>query len=263
MKFVKGFLLNLQFFTAVPIHIELPMDKKHLASSIKSFPLVGLLQGSLYSLLLYALIHWTPFSILAVAFALWLLTIVNTGGIHLDGWMDTTDAYFSFQDKEKRIEIMKDPRTGAFGVISIIILLSARFLFIYEITTSLTMGSYLLIAFIPMLSKGIMGFVLITVPTAKKDGLASLFQEAGNLRSLGVYPLYLVFALGLFLYLWEDIFMSAVILVMVAIACFGFIRSKAMKWFGGITGDVLGASVEGTELFLWMTLWLLHYFAMV
>jgi adenosylcobinamide-GDP ribazoletransferase len=41
-----------------------------------------------------------------------------------------------------------------------------------------------------------------------------------------------------------------------------YMKRKILSWFGGITGDVLGASVEGVELWLWLILWLLHYFAM-
>lgn len=263
MTFLKGFLLNLQFFTVVPIRAALPMDHKHLKSSINSFPLVGLLQGILYSGLVYIMIEWTPFSMLAAAFALWLLTIIVTGGIHLDGWMDASDAYFSYQDQEKRLDIMKDPRTGAFGVLSVIVLLSSRFLFIYEILASMTLASCVLIIAIPFLSKGVMGAVLVTVPAAKKEGLASLFQKAGNARAIVVYPIYLIILVSSIVIGWTGFLLPMTILVTIAVVSYLFIRVKAVKWFGGITGDVLGASVEGTENFLWMTLWLLHYFVMV
>ncbi|RTR28470.1 adenosylcobinamide-GDP ribazoletransferase [Robertmurraya yapensis] len=260
MTFLKGFLLNLQFFTSIPIRVALPMDKKHLQSSIKSFPLVGLLQGILYSGLVYVLIQWTPFSTVAIAFLLWLATIIITGGIHLDGWMDVSDAYFSYQDQEKRLEIMKDPRIGAFGVLAVIVLLSSRFLFIYEIIGSMSFASYFMVALIPFLGKSIMGAMLVTIPSAKKEGLAAMFQEAGKRRSLVVYPIYL--AIVAFFVQWMGLIVPFFILVGVALVCYGFIRIKAIKWFNGITGDVLGASVEGTEMILWLTLWLLHYFVM-
>src|SRR4051794_31684633 len=136
MKFLKGLLIDIQFFTAIPITRELPMDKDHLKKAVQAFPLLGIIQGLIYSAVFFLCHEFSPFSHLASSFLLWLLTILLTGGIHLDGWMDASDAYFSYQDREKRLEIMKDPRTGAFGVLSILVLLSCRFLFIYESTAN-------------------------------------------------------------------------------------------------------------------------------
>lgn len=262
MKFFRGFVINLQFFTSLPIKIQLPMDEEHLESSIKSYPLLGLLQGAIYSLLLFVLMEWTPFSPLAVAFLVWFFMILLTGGIHLDGWMDASDAFFSYQDKEKRLEIMKDSRSGAFAVLSVIVLLGFRFLFIYEVTASMRPEYFLLILAIPFLSKSVMGFVLLKVRTAKKDGLASLFQRAAKPGSLRVYPVYTIILLIIFYLVDIHSILPFVILVAVAIGSYVFVRRKAILWFGGITGDVLGATIEGTEIILWLTLWLLHYFVM-
>ena len=89
------------------------------------------------------------FSPLAVAFVVWLSLIILTGGLHLDGWMDASDAFFSYRDKQRRLEIMKDPRIGAFGVLSVIVLLSARFLFIYEIILQAVEATYFFLFLIP------------------------------------------------------------------------------------------------------------------
>ncbi|CAH2712958.1 Adenosylcobinamide-GDP ribazoletransferase [Neobacillus rhizosphaerae] len=260
-RFIKGFLINLQFFTAIPISLELPMDKQHLRKAVQAFPLLGLLQGVIYLSLFYVFQELTPFSHLASAFLLWLATIFLTGGIHLDGWMDASDAYFAYQDQEKRLEIMKDPRTGAFGVLSIIVLLSCRFLFIYESTLNVEYVTYIFIAGIPFLSKSVMGVLLLTVKSAKNEGLGSLFQSAAKPQVLWIYPVYLLGFLFLVILLNKE-FLLVGLLILVATCCLYFCRRKAVKWFGGITGDVLGASVEGTELILWMTVWLLHYFVM-
>lgn len=263
MKWLKGLLLNIQFFTSFPVKMELPMDEGHLRKSIGTFPILGLIQGMLASVLLYILEMWTPFSLLAEAFIIWLFTIAITGGLHLDGWMDASDAYFSYQDKEKRLKIMQDSRTGAFAVISVIVLLSSRFLFIYEIISFHTYLSYLLIAFIPFLSKSVLGLVLVSVPAAKKEGLAALFQRAGGGNALLLYAIYIVLAAGGIVFAAPYSFAAVSVLILAAVLSYFFIRRNTIKWFGGITGDVLGASVEGTENILWMTLWLLHCFAMV
>lgn len=260
MSAVIGFLINLQFFTAIPFKKELPMEKKYVHRAIQTFPLVGLLLGLIMGGVLYGLVHWTPFSTLADAFILWILTIVLTGGLHLDGWIDASDAYFSYQDKKRRLEIMKDSRTGAFGVISVIVLLATRFLFIYEITTLLTWWSYLLIILLPFLSKCVMGYLLCKMPLAKQEGLGAFFQNAAQRNSLHVYGVYIL--LSLFAAFMVDRLLAALLVILLAATVIGlfFLRRKIIAWFGGITGDVLGASVEGVELWLWFILWLLHYF---
>lgn len=262
MTWLKGLLINLQFFTSIPIPITLPMDRKHLEKAIKTFPLVGLIQGSLYALILYAFLEWTPFSVLAAAFAIWLSGIVLTGGIHLDGWMDTSDAFFSYRDQEKRLEIMSDPRTGAFGVLSIIVLLSVRFLFIYEIVLLSQPVTYLLIVLIPFVSKMAMGVLLVRVRAAKKGGLGSLFQLAASNSTLFIYPVYLLLIAAAARLFGEIALFGFLAMVLFSMVFLLFLSKKITAWFGGITGDVVGASVEGTEVLLWMILWLLHYFAM-
>ncbi|NEX78098.1 adenosylcobinamide-GDP ribazoletransferase [Bacillus thermocopriae] len=259
MSFIRGFLITVQFFTAIPINKEFPMDPEHLKKAVQAFPLLGLLQGIIYSLLLYCFVEFSPFTHLASAFILWLMTIFLTGGIHLDGWMDTSDAYFSYRDQEKRLSIMKDPRTGAFGVLSVIVLLSMRLFFIYEMTRNPMTSTYLLIAAIPFFSKMVMGCLLLSVKSAKQEGLGYLFQKAADVKSLFIYLFYLVGFILLVILLIHE-FVQTGIMLLAAVISLYFWRRKSMKWFGGMTGDVLGAAVEGTEVGLWMTLWLLHYF---
>lgn len=147
---LKGLLINLQFFTAIPIPLQLPMDNKHLNGAIKTFPLLGIIQGVIYALIFYLLLMISPFSPLAAAIFLWVTLIVVTGGIHLDGWMDASDAYFSYGDRQKRLEVMKDPRVGAFGVLSVILLLSTKLFLFMKLLLSLKahLFSFLLLVFL-------------------------------------------------------------------------------------------------------------------
>ncbi|WP_102272720.1 adenosylcobinamide-GDP ribazoletransferase [Cytobacillus massiliigabonensis] len=261
MKWIKGLLINFQFFTSIPVPIELPMDKDHLEKAIKTFPLLGLIQGGIYAFLFFAIIHWTPFSVLTAAMVLWLAGIITTGGIHLDGWMDTSDAFFSYRDREKRLEIMKDPRTGAFGVLSVIVLLAAKFFFMNEIAQQALPATYLFIVTIPFFSKMVMGVLLLKVKAAKKEGLGTLFKNASNKRTLVIYPIYIILlaAAGI---VFNQLLFGMIVFMIVSTLFLFILSKKIISWFGGMTGDVLGASVEGMELVLWMTLWLLHYFAM-
>lgn len=261
-KLLYGFILNLQFFTSIPIRMEVEINPKNIDGAIRTFPLLGLFQGGIYAGILYSFLNWTSLSPLAISFVVWLAMIILTGGIHLDGWMDTSDAYFSFRDKERRLEIMKDPRTGAFGVISIIVLLSAKFLFIYEVVLKLEDASYLLILAIPFFGKMLMGTLLLRAPLAKQEGLGYLFQQSKQKATLWLYPVYLIVVLLSTLLVETESFIPILNLFVVTLIIFLYLKQKVLKWFGGITGDVIGASVEGTECSLWLIVWLYHYYGM-
>jgi adenosylcobinamide-GDP ribazoletransferase len=245
----------IQFFTVFPLHRTLPMDKAELKAVLHLFPLLGLVKGLLYAAAFWSLIEWSPFSSLAIAFLVWLLPIVLTGGLHLDGWMDWADAHFSYRDKEKRLSILNDPRAGAFGVLALVVLLAAKFIFIYEIVQA---GSRYtdMIVLIPLFAQTLTGLFLQYVPPAKQEGLAAFFQK-GHSRSLPV--LYSSFLLvTAFFYIGQPLFW-----IMAGASWMYFVFSKEgmQKEFGGATGDLLGAAQEGAELFLWMIVWLSVSFA--
>ena len=170
--------------------------------------------------------------------------------------------FFLIKIKQRRLEIMKDSRTGAFGVISVIVLLGTRFLFIYEIVGRLNEWSYFLIILMPFLSKCVMGYLLCQMPLAKKEGLGAFFQSAARKNSLHIYWIYILLCVALAFGLGIKLGILFVIMLAATALFFLFLKRKIVAWFGGVTGDVLGASVEGVELWLWFILWLLHYFVM-
>ncbi|WP_338753293.1 adenosylcobinamide-GDP ribazoletransferase [Bacillus sp. FJAT-52991] len=252
----NGLLLSFQFFTIVPIHRELPMDAAHLRAVLRMFPLFGLIRGLLYGGVFWALIEWSPLSDLGNAFLLWLLPIIWTGGLHLDGWIDTSDAFFSYRDRERRLEILKDSRVGAFGVLSLIILLAARFLFFYEIIAFGNSQLAFVVCLIPFYSQMTMGLLLNSTPPAKEEGLAYYFQKGKDSALLIRYSVWLI-VIGAAIVLMSHALLPFLIFTAVTAVFFNFVRRSTMKHFGGITGDLLGASLEGVESILWMTLWLL------
>jgi adenosylcobinamide-GDP ribazoletransferase len=257
--YLIGLLVNLQFFSTLPVPLSLNMNRLLIRRAVKMFPFFGLILGFLISLVFTILSEWTPLSPLALSFVIWLLPILLTGGIHLDGWMDTSDAYFSYQDKEKRLEIMKDPRAGAFAVLSIIVLLASKFLFIYESIVHNIFGMSMVIAMVPFFSRTLMGFLMVLVNPAKEEGMAFYFKKHTDPRLLLFYlfPLLLI-ALGVIIFKQELLFIFLVFAALTALAGY-WISKKTVRLFGGMTGDTLGASVEGVEVLLWMAVWLLAY----
>lgn len=258
-SYINGFILNLQFFSTIPVKKEIPLTNEYIERAIQTFPLLGILQGLMYATLCYMLLMVTNLSPLAVAFFLWLFMIILTGGIHLDGWMDTSDAYFSFRQPKERLDIMSDPRIGAFGVLSVIILLIAKMLFFYEIILRLQTMTYVLIVMVPFFGKTFMGWILCLTPLAKDRGMGYFFQRATKRGTLFIYFFYIILSF-LVVWVWKrHLFLFIMVIGVITSLIFIYVRKKVIHWFGGITGDVAGASVEGVESCLWMAVWLYHY----
>ena len=111
-------------------------------------------------------------------------------------------------------------------------LLSARFLFIYEIILRAVDSTYILIALIPFLSKSVMGILLIKVRAAKKDGLGTLFKKASTPYTLWVYPVYMVIVFsGSLLLLPEALSGALALLLMTMVVLFIVVKeSRQMVW---------------------------------
>src|SRR5690625_1840926 len=129
------------------------MDHIYMKYTLRTFPILVLLQGGVYAGTVFLLSSYTPLSYLMITLCLWLVLIIISGGMHLDGLIDTSDAYFSYQNSDERLKIMQDPRVGAFGVLAIIVFLITRFLILYELIPMLHTASYLFIMLIPFFGK--------------------------------------------------------------------------------------------------------------
>lgn len=258
-----GMGINLQLFTSIPIKRQLPMNRFYLSYALKAFPLLGLLQGIIYDLALFVLLSYTSLSGVMITLCLWLVLIFLSGGIHLDGLIDVSDAYFSYRNVEKRLAIMQDPRVGAFGVLSIIVFLGVRFVILYELVTMVNIWTFLFVILIPFLGKMLMGAYLQVLPAARNNGMAHFFKQGAS-RSLWIfYGFYLTIVGSLIALLNVELLVCYFILICSMIVIGYIIAGKITKHFGGITGDTLGASSEGMELVLWIILWLLHDFAIL
>ncbi|WP_044022160.1 adenosylcobinamide-GDP ribazoletransferase [Bacillus sp. SG-1] len=261
--YILGLLINFQFFSIVPIPLTINTDRTIIRRAVMTFPIFGLILGAVNGVIFSLLNECTLLSSLALSFIIWVIPIVLTGGIHLDGWMDTSDAYFSYQDKEKRLEIMKDPRAGAFAVLSLLILLAARFLFIYESILHNIYAAAFIVGLIPFFSRTLMGILMVLSVTAKEEGMAFYFKKHTEPRLLLFYLLPMsIAACGVLMFLPDILFLYLMFTVLILLAAI-WIKQKTVQQFGGMTGDTLGASVEGIEVILWMAVWLLAYTGML
>ncbi|RUR30660.1 adenosylcobinamide-GDP ribazoletransferase [Vreelandella nanhaiensis] len=232
-----GGVLALQFLTRLPVPIGCPWTPKTRRWAIRAYPLVGLLLGGLLSLLALLMQNApTPIAALALL-SLW---VAMSGGLHLDGVMDLADALGSNQPLVRRWEIMKDPQVGSFGILALFFLLAWKGVFLWALLHYHAPLWWL--AVLPSLARWGGAALLVLTPCAQQKGMAWSWKQ-----SLG--PRDVVLALAPMLLL--AFFWPGLTLALVAIAVFvGASRWALMTLFQGINGDMVGATIEGGELWL-------------
>ncbi|MGN7476578.1 adenosylcobinamide-GDP ribazoletransferase [Solibacillus silvestris] len=248
---ITGFLLAWQFFSAVPIKKQLDMNAKSVTWMYAFLPIIGLFIGAIIGSAVFALAGFSDISSLLLAILIVVGFILLTGGLHLDGWIDMSDAFFSYGEKEKRLGILDDPRTGAFGVISVFCLLLLKIGFIYEFLLKGHSAIIPCLIFIPLIARTGMLIYFLTMQTAKQTGLAAYFKSMVNSKKLAVLLGLLcgaLFAIWFYIGAYSLYVLFFTMLVIVALY-----RNWSRKHFGGVTGDLLGALGEGLEVVLWLT----------
>ena len=206
------------------------------------FPLIGAVSGSLLLLWRAFCTHFGCGQMLFASVAV-LLPVLITGGIHLDGFCDVTDARAAYADREKRLQIMSDPHIGAFAVIRVclyLILQTALFTQISDFRhTAVIACGY-------VLSRALSGFSAVTFRCAKKDGTLQDFVKPSH-RSLtiGMVSVFAAAASCLMLYAGRTVGCAAL-----GCAALTFLYYKYISYrdFGGTTGDLCGWFLQLCEI---------------
>jgi adenosylcobinamide-GDP ribazoletransferase len=237
MRLVRSFLCALTFLTRIPIPGRWSrFDENDFRRSIYWFPVVGLLLGAILGLLWYLLRGFLPTAVLAAV--LLGVSVFLTGGLHLDGLIDTTDGVYGGRNRDERLAFMKDSHVGAFGVIAAVVILILKNGLYAQISFNLL--PYLVAA--PVLGRQVMVYAQVVFPYARKQGLGSLFSIYGNYKILTITTGISLFLLAALLKLTGlGVFMAAVLF-------FYLIASWFSRLLGGLTGDTYGALCELTEI---------------
>jgi adenosylcobinamide-GDP ribazoletransferase len=227
-------LTAFQFLTTFPAVIRRSFTAQELGRAVGYFPLVGLALGGVLYGLVSGLLLIFPSQVVAVfVLAAWLLL---TRALHFDGFLDTCDGLFGGFTPERRLEIMRDSRVGAFGVAGGGLLLLAK----YAAILSLPHLSGLLLA--PVLGRWVLTMAIFTYPYAREKGLGRDMKDSVR---------------------WADVTLATTVTVLVAWLLAGWTGLLAIAlagtvlWLGagfilrrisGLTGDSYGALCEMAEL---------------
>jgi adenosylcobinamide-GDP ribazoletransferase len=220
----------------IPFYRSSEQSYTKLYRSVSFFPLMGLLTGSTVFLIdKISITGWEKSLILL------LLYVIFTRATHIDGFVDCADAFFGAFTKERRLEILKDSRIGVFGGSALVLLMLSK-LFLYR--RIIESGNLFIIPVSMAMARHLFVYTAIRARYPREKGTAKIFVEnigitelvfSGILVSISMFYLNIlnwnIFAI------YTILFISAIIL-----------RIYASKKLGGITGDVLGAVIEITEI---------------
>ena len=202
------------------------------------FPLIGAVTGGL--LLLWQYICGSlGMGVFVNAAVCVLLPVLITGGIHLDGFCDTTDALASCADKEKKLAIMSDPHIGSFAVIGLFSMFLLQFALFCEV------HNYYVVASGYVLSRALSGLAAVTLRSAKSSGALQNFVRPAH-RRITVSVLSVTVLISTAVMFFSGLYESVVVCAAAAI-CFIIYRFTAYRNFGGITGDTEGWYLQITE----------------
>ena len=227
------FWIALQFLSSLPVRLAGMPAPREVGRSLLCYPLVGLLFGLLLWLTSH-LLQGTP----APLHAALLLTVwvVLSGALHLDGLADSADAWLGgFGDRERTLQIMKDPRSGPIAVVTLVLVLLLKFCALWVLVEQ-GIGAQLLLA--PLLGRAAMLGLFLSTPYVRQGGLGQALAEHLPRQAAGWVLLgcgLLCLALGGWV-------------VVLALAVFAWLRQLMCRRLGGTTGDTAGALLELLEL---------------
>jgi len=233
MHILKSMVIAFSIYSKIPVP-QFEWKEEDMKYMLCFFPWVGAVIGGC----VYLWNHLCEaFGVGRIAYMMTgaAIPLLITGGFHADGFLDTMDAFHSYQPKEKKLDILKDAHIGAFAVIML-----AAYGLIYlgafsEITDKrllrIVCGGF-------FLSRCLSGISVVSFPSARKDGMLYLF--AGNSQKRIVrWGLYLQSAACIGFMLRQS-FYGGISVAAAAFLVFAYYYYRSRKELGGITGDTAG-----------------------
>jgi adenosylcobinamide-GDP ribazoletransferase len=224
----------LQFLTLAPPIVRRAFTAEEMGRAVGWFSLVGALLGGVLVGLDGFLTRILPGEVTAVLVL--AASIVVTGALHLDGFLDACDGLFGGYTPQRRLEIMRDERVGAFGLVGGVLLLLLKWSALVALSNRVTA---LILAL--TLSRWAISLAIVAAPYAREKGLGRAMKDhAGPVQ----IALSTIVALGVALLAGHWLGLAAVLLV--ALVTWLAVRFALAK-IPGLTGDLYGAISELAE----------------
>ncbi len=254
LRELRLFLTAVQFFTRIPVPAWVGHGPQQLNQAARYFPLTGIVVGLLCSVVLMTAALVLPLE-LAVGLSM-VAGILITGAFHEDGLSDFADGLGGGFTRDKALAIMKDSRVGAYGAISLILVLLLK----YQALTALCGSHSLLFASCALIaahsfSRLMAASLMLTQSYIRDDDSARAKPAAQQISPAsfiialltGIIPMILLYAAGAHAF---NLFAA----VTAALLMRAYLAWRLQKRLGGYTGDCLGAVQQLTELAFYLGL---------
>ena len=240
-RLIKGFYMALGMFCGIPLPFHI-WDEKYTSIMVASLPLVGMIIGAIWwAIALLLIVLDIPLMLTAAVLA--IAPFLIAGFIHLDGYMDTSDALLSCRPLEDRLRILKDPTVGAFAVVMLAILFLMQFAAIYTIAEKKKFLALFIV--ISVLSRSCSSFSILVLRHMPLSNYAAMLAEKISAAHKIFVIVIALFAIFLsFLYAG----VSGLIVTASVVLGYAWAMKIVYKSFKGISGDLLGYSMVIGEL---------------
>lgn len=233
MKVIKSFCIAFSMYSIIPVP-QFAWKEEDMKYVLCFFPWIGAVIGLCVAgwawLCQRLCVGTVCFSLAGTA-----IPLLITGGFHADGFMDTMDAFHSWREKEKKLEILKDSHIGAFAVIMLVLYYLIYLAAFSEIRDRKTLWSVGL-GFV--VSRTLSGIGAAALRPAKEDGTLRLISDrAAKKTVLVTLTAQLLLCAGGLLLLSRPV---GITVLAAAGLCFAGYRRRSYKELGGITGDTAG-----------------------
>lgn len=234
-QYLHAFAMCQSMFCAIPA--PQIWDEKAKDKQLLFLPVVGFEIGAIWAVLAW-LCRWLNLPSMVTGLVLCACPYILTGFLHLDGFMDVTDAVRSWRDLERRREILKDSNVGSFAVIGVVMLILAQFAVLASAPRE---ANYLILIFIPAVSRCCSALAVTALKPMSTSQYADRKKPKSHIAVL-IVVLGMCFGAGFFLCGEYGFALVG------CVAGFGLALCRAYRSLDGMNGDIAGYALTVGEL---------------